>query len=174
MSEVDISGLDKADLLAALFNAAKSQGLGFSVPGTQEPMTKEQAQYEINNIKKYQHDTLRFDYVRGRVIKCDLFGDKLRTGGYNRDNGEGAAETVVDSVRQGITMASRVSQPTNLVEELAAAGRADESFRAANLSVFRLDFSANAGIPVAAPAPASSAEEDIPFAATPAPAPAPE
>ena len=115
-------------------------------------MTKEQAQEEIDKIIIYQPHTLFFDYVRGRVIKCDLSGDTLRPGSYNRDNGAGAAEAVVDSVRQGITMASRVSQPTNRVEELAAAGRADEAVSAAYLGLCVFNFSfASEG---------SSAEED--------------
>ncbi len=156
MSEINISGLDRADLLAALFNASKPLGLGFLDSGSQNPMTKADAQIEIS-----ESTGLYFDYVRGRVIKCDLSGDTLRAGSYNRNNGPGAAEAVVDSVRQGITMASRVSQPTNRVEELAAAGRAEEAVRAADaLIVFSLA------------AEGSSAAEDTSAAPAPAPAPA--
>ena len=158
MSGIDISGLDKADLLAALFNASKPLGLGFLDPGSQKPMTKADAQIEIS-----EKPGLYFDYVRGRVVKCDISGDTLRTGSYNRDNGAGAAEAVVGSVRQGMTVASRVSQPTNRVEELAAAGRAEEAVRAAGVSLSVFSFSLAAE--------GSSAAEDT--SAAPAPAPAP-
>lgn len=91
---ISIEGLDKAELLAALYNKAKTQGLGF-LAYTPEPMMLEEAQ---QYIAQCQAD-LYFDYLKGRVMKVDLNGDTLKTYLYNRDNGDGAAERIVEGVR---------------------------------------------------------------------------
>lgn len=83
---IDISGLDKAEVLAALFNASKQQGMGFMNSSGASPMTVEDArQYTSREGEQY------YDYLRGRVMKVDLSKDQLRTGLYDRDNGQGAA-----------------------------------------------------------------------------------
>lgn len=83
MSEIDISKLDKAEVLAALFNASRPLGMGFFQPHAAS-MTREEAAHLLS-----ENDY--FDYVRGRVMKVDLSGDTLRTALYDRDNGRGAA-----------------------------------------------------------------------------------
>ena len=82
--QIDISKLDKGDVLATLYNSSKPQGLGF-LHFDPTPMTKEEAE-ELLKEQTY------FDYLKGRVMKIDLSGDELRTDLYDRDNGEGAAE----------------------------------------------------------------------------------
>lgn len=81
---VDISNKDKAEVLAALYNNSHPQGLGF-LQYNPEPMTIEQAR-ELLKEGTY------FDYLAGRVMKIDLKTNIVRTWGYNRDNGSGAAE----------------------------------------------------------------------------------
>jgi hypothetical protein len=93
---MDIKGLDKAELLAALFNASRQQGMGFMDRSGGSDMTAEDAR-EILAKQNY------FDYLRGRVMKIDLGGDELRTHLYNRDNGPGAAEAVIEHLRQKAT-----------------------------------------------------------------------
>jgi len=88
---MDISGLDKAELLVALFNGAHQQGLG-KLQDDSGGLTIDEAKVGLGN-------TSYFDYVKGRVLKVDLSSDKMRTDLYNRDNGPGAAEAVVDAVR---------------------------------------------------------------------------
>ena len=83
MSDIDISGMDKAEILANLFNASKPQGMGFLQPHASE-MTIEEAR---NLLQEQTY----FDYVRGRVMKINLSGDTLKTALYDRDNGQGAA-----------------------------------------------------------------------------------
>jgi len=73
MNSIDISGINKADLLAALFNCSKVQGLGHLQPGCNNEMTVEKAQDIINS----QTDDMYFDYVNGRVLKTDLSSDSL-------------------------------------------------------------------------------------------------
>jgi hypothetical protein len=83
---VSIKGLDKAEVLAALFNASKQQGMGFLDPTGSRPMSVEDArQYTDRGGVRY------YDYLRGRVMKVDLSKDEMRTGLYDRDNGQGAA-----------------------------------------------------------------------------------
>lgn len=41
----------------------------------------------------------RFDYLNGRVMKIDLSGDSFDSWLFNRDNGEGAAEMAIQSLR---------------------------------------------------------------------------
>jgi len=69
---IDITGLDKAEVLVALFNSSKKQaGL---------PMTVEDADGGLYCV-----------YLRGRSLKVDLWESMLRVGLYDRDNGQGAA-----------------------------------------------------------------------------------
>jgi len=88
---MDISHLNKADVLAALYNHSRPQGMGF-LHYTPEDMTTEQAQKLLDDGHTY------FDYLQGRVMKIDLRGDDLRTVLYNRDNGPNAAEKVIASL----------------------------------------------------------------------------
>lgn len=89
---VDIKGLNKAEVLAALYNNSKPLGLGFLHFDPMD-MTVAEAEEILNQ-------TTYFDYLKGRVMKVDLssddsFGEWL----YDRDNGKGAAQRVIDSLR---------------------------------------------------------------------------
>ncbi len=87
---MNIAGLNKAEVLAALYNGSRQQGMGFMHARGAEGMTVEQASEEIANNK-----SMYFDYLHGRVMKIDLSGDELDTELYNRDNGRGAAERII-------------------------------------------------------------------------------
>ena len=92
MSEsIDISKLDKAEVLAALYNASKQQGMGFMQSRGASGMTKEEAASEIEAVKS-ANGKIRFDYLNGRVMKVEIGGDTLEPWLYDRDNGPGAAE----------------------------------------------------------------------------------
>lgn len=103
MSEISIAGLDKAELLTALYNGSQQFGAGFIHASGRLDMTVERARKIIDGsdsdglLPWEAKDALRlrFDYVHGRVLKVDLTGDTLRTDLYNRDLGEGAAERIV-------------------------------------------------------------------------------
>lgn len=86
MSEsIDITGLDKAEVLAALFNASKQQGMGFLNTSGAKPMTVDEARLLTDENYPY------YDYLRGRVMKVDIRGSELDPRLYDRDNGQGAA-----------------------------------------------------------------------------------
>lgn len=90
---MDITGLDKAKILAALYNGSKQQGLGFMCPEGRESISEDQAR-ELLKDRNYFH------YLNGRVMKIDLSKDELFTGLYNRDNGHGAAERIIEELRK--------------------------------------------------------------------------
>ena len=94
MSDLDIGGLDKAELLSGLYNRSKPLGLGF-LEATRENMTVGQAR------KIIQQQGHRFDYLNGRAMKIDLGGETLNPWGFDHDNGAGATQSVVGAIRVG-------------------------------------------------------------------------
>lgn len=94
---IDIRGIDKATLLAALVNAAKPAGRG-RLHDDGKPMTREEAVAWIVEVGRFGPE-LYFDYVKGRPIKVYLERDTLEERLYDRDQGEGAAARVVAALR---------------------------------------------------------------------------
>jgi len=88
---MNISKLSKAKVLAALYNGSKVQGMGIfqAKPGA---MSEAEAQKLLDSGQTY------FDYLHGKVMKIDLSGDELETWLYNRDNGQGSAERIIESL----------------------------------------------------------------------------
>ena len=93
---INIKGKDKADVLRALYNYAKPQGMGY-LHYNPKPMTY----FEAETILKVEgrKGSLYFDYILGRVMKVDLTSDEeFDETLYDRDNGEGAAQRALDRV----------------------------------------------------------------------------
>lgn len=89
---IDTKGLDPVDVLCALYDNAKVQGLGIFhfIPGR---MTREEA-VELLKGNKY------FDYIHGRVMKVNLKNPEGFDGWlYDRNNGNGAAGRVISQLR---------------------------------------------------------------------------
>lgn len=107
---MNIAGLSKARVLAALYNRARPQGMGF-LHYDPTPMTEEEAQKVLGegddltrmfggeSVGRLRGRPLFFDYLKGRVMKIDLSGDEVDTRLYNNDNGQGAAEETVQAIR---------------------------------------------------------------------------
>ena len=89
--EINIKNMNKAKILAALYNNSKPQGMGI-LHADDSGMTEVEAQKLLNEGQTY------FDYLKGRVMKIDLSGDELQTALYDRDLGEGACERVINSI----------------------------------------------------------------------------
>ena len=87
---MDIAGLSKPKILAALYNNSKPLGMGF-LHYDPRLMTEKEAQELLK-------DHTYFDYLQGRVMKIELSGDELRTDLYNRDNGSGRAEEIIKQI----------------------------------------------------------------------------
>ncbi len=90
---IDITGLDPAEVLAALFNASKTQGIA-ALFYTPDNMTVESAR-ELMSKSTY------FDYVFGRVMKLEinLESTEIDTRLYDRDNGDCAAFDVINELK---------------------------------------------------------------------------
>lgn len=83
---VDIKGLNKAEVLASLYNNAKPQF-------DQKPMSVDEAEEVLK-------ETTDFDYLKGRVMKVNLSSDDgFEEWLYDRDNGYGAAQRAIDALR---------------------------------------------------------------------------
>lgn len=108
-NEIDISGLDKAAVLAALYNAAHVRGAGY-LQARDGDMTAEQARELIDSGANpdYGHERhgIYFDYLYGRVIKTDISGDSFNPGLFDRDNGAGAAERAIAQLRAASAQAA--------------------------------------------------------------------
>lgn len=91
---IDIKGINKARVLAALYNASKQQGMGrfHSAGAPGKDMSTECAQLEIDSRLALGGNRITFDYLHGRVMKIDISEDELDPRMYDRDNGQGAAE----------------------------------------------------------------------------------
>ncbi len=88
---ISIKGLNKAKVLAALYNASKPLGLGILQYDPKDMSEKEAA--ELLKGQFY------FDYLKGRVMKVDLSSDEeFDEGLYDRDNGIGAAKEAIDGI----------------------------------------------------------------------------
>ena len=106
MEEIDVSDINPAELLAALYNRSHVLGLGV-LQAKEGDMTVEQAQEYLDGKvegdymgKPLERDGNRyFDYLNGRVMKVEINGKTLRPWLYDRDLGSGATQSIVDAVR---------------------------------------------------------------------------
>ncbi|MDX1535154.1 MAG: hypothetical protein R3346_00075 [Candidatus Spechtbacterales bacterium] len=108
--EVDISGLDKAAVLAVLYNAARPNGKGL-YRYAPRPITIEEAREIIEEqgddlrldfgpLGEEYYEEYSFDYVRGRVLRVDITFDDFAPYGYNRHNGEQMAQRAINYLRK--------------------------------------------------------------------------
>lgn len=88
---IDIKGLDKALVLKTLHDNSKAQGMSFF-------HLKELSLDECKQIVN-ERSELYFDYLHGKVMKVDISGDSFDPWGYDRDNGGGAAQKAIDSIK---------------------------------------------------------------------------
>lgn len=97
---IDITGLDRAEVLAALYNRSKPQGMGFLHYDDRKMHSDEAA--ELLNADS---DTY-FDYLKGRVMKVRIPGpddpQQIDPFLYDRDLGSGAAARVIEGLRRPI------------------------------------------------------------------------
>jgi len=66
---ISLTGLNKADVLAALYNASRPQMMGF-MQYEAKPMTRAEAEQILKKATC-------FDYLNGRVMKVDISSDEL-------------------------------------------------------------------------------------------------
>lgn len=95
--QIDITGIDRAELLTALHNGTKSIGLG--VLHDRGDITVEQVQSDIDD----NNGSFNFDYYRGRPIKVFVRRSEpnilCRIDLYDRDSAPGRCKAIVESLR---------------------------------------------------------------------------
>lgn len=91
MKLIDIKNLNKAEVLAALFNSAKPKE-GKLKNYNSHPMSTGFARFLIRQQKS-------FGLLEDRVLNIDLSGLEFDPSQYDLHNGEGAAERVIKSLR---------------------------------------------------------------------------
>ena len=104
---IDISGIDKATLLAALFNESKAQGRGvLQDEFGGKPMPVEYAQQYIDHLESVfpfprgGKTNIEIDYFQGRPLKINITDDLFDPGLFDRDNGgPGTAQKIIDQLR---------------------------------------------------------------------------
>lgn len=94
---VDIKGLPKHAVIAALWNAAHAQSIFDRKHAMSETRARELATAVMASDKPFD----RLDWVDSRVMKVDIRYDSFDPVLYDRDNGgEGAAARVIERLRQ--------------------------------------------------------------------------
>lgn len=100
---VNITGLDKVVVLAALHNETSALGMG-RMHDVGRDMNIDEARSIIDRNVNHNGDRdLYFDYVAGRPLKVDLTGDEFDPRLYDRDAGPGAAQRAIDKALEEAT-----------------------------------------------------------------------
>lgn len=106
MSIVYLEKLNKAQALAALFNHAKTQGMGVLHYNPNHVMTESEADAVLA-------EGSYVDYLEGRVIKIDFAkygGKQLDVTLYNRDNGPLAAQDALNVAEYDLDTGGLISK----------------------------------------------------------------
>ena len=100
---IDIKGLNKAEVLKALYDGNHIQGMGFMQAVPEGTVTVEHCQ-QLLDFTGYPY----FDYLYGRVLKVDLSKDEFDERLYDRDNGQGTAARIIRRLRNSNTKAPKI------------------------------------------------------------------
>ena len=101
---IDIKGLDKVEVLRALYMGTRPLGLGI-LHDRPTGLTREEAKAAIEACAR-PDGSVRLDYVAGRPIKVTFLGDTIDSPArFDRDAGAGACQAAVDAVRSGAVSA---------------------------------------------------------------------
>ena len=96
---IDISGLDKAEVLKALYDGSHTQGISF-LGLLDGEVTIETCRKEIERRQKETGTySMFFDYYHGHVLKVNIGGDTFDPSLYDRDCGSGKAFEVIKNLR---------------------------------------------------------------------------
>ncbi len=97
---IDIKGLDKVEVLRALYMGTRPLGLGI-LHDRPTGLTREEAKTAIDACTR-PDGSVRLDYVAGRPIKVTFRGDAIDSPAlFDRDAGAGACQAAVDALRSG-------------------------------------------------------------------------
>lgn len=95
---IDITGIDLAQLLVALYHGTRAVGLG--VLHDRPDFDLADANEALAYARSHDGKRIYFDYLAGRPLKLGILGNELSGARlYDRDAGEGACQRAVDSCR---------------------------------------------------------------------------
>ncbi len=92
---MNIAGIDKAIVLAALYNRARTIGLAGMMDFDPTPLDVLVARKIIK--ERRGANPLYFDYFQGRCMKIDLSRDEVDTTLFDNEYGPGAAQRALDA-----------------------------------------------------------------------------
>lgn len=92
---INIKGLNKAEVLKALYDHSHVPGYGFLQAVPNDFVT-------VKHCEELLQRGTRFDYLYGKVLKVDLSDDEFDERLYDRDNGLGAARRAINSLRKDL------------------------------------------------------------------------
>lgn len=94
---IDIKGLDRVEVLRALYMGTRPMGMGI-LHDQPAGLTREEAKAHLARCER-PDGSARLDYVAGRPIKVTFRGDTIESPTqYDRDAGAGACQAVVDTL----------------------------------------------------------------------------
>ena len=103
---ISIAGLEKWQVLKALYDNAQPLGMGF-LQASQAELSEQDAKHICGDggdpepgQSLARRRALSFDYVGGRPLKVDLSGDEFDPWLYDRDQGTGAAARAIAALRE--------------------------------------------------------------------------
>ncbi len=98
MAMVNIKGLPKEAVLAALYNASRAGGMSVK----QVDFTHRMTSRDASRLLGGQTGRISFDYLKGRVMKVDITGSEFDASAYDLRNGVGAGEKAISHVRSAL------------------------------------------------------------------------
>lgn len=99
---IDITGLDKAAVLTALYDRAKPRGIRGRLQFRARSLSEDETQAILSRgtAAANWRGEAYIDRLHGRAIKMCLLGDAIGPLLYDHYNGEGAAAEVIDRLRK--------------------------------------------------------------------------
>lgn len=97
---INITGIPRHWMLRGLVSAASPLGFGTWSPDARLTMINEQAEVMVDELKALELRPGAERYYWGRPIKTDLDSVLVNPLGYDRDQGQGAMQRVVDELRR--------------------------------------------------------------------------
>lgn len=93
---ISILGLNKADVIAILFNNARVAQRDKS---DEKEMDEEEAE-EVVKKQTFDNGLIMIDFAYGRILKITIQEDKIDPFLYDRDNGQNAVENLIKRLRE--------------------------------------------------------------------------
>lgn len=92
MAKVSFENLEKAKVLAALYNGAK--------PSSTDIASYDPNPMSVSEAKQLTFNRNNFDYIKGRILLIIFVGNTFNSKLYNKHNGVDSAEKIIESLKE--------------------------------------------------------------------------